>query len=131
MTDPQPELIQLVQTLFELIPKKFGLEDGLLASIFIADALKAGGIDKARFQLAATELTVPKLEASKAALKLWRDKQGGAEVMTMSHNFLKLDDWSIDPVINQILPAESGIYQQGQVPACYGPISSQAIYRAG
>jgi hypothetical protein len=129
MTTNNAELVELVTQLLKASSKKsFGYNQGLLAAIFIADALKAGGVDKSRLKLGTMKITVYKNKAGEKLSQVWPSAFGESRKGLLPHHVLLLDAFIVDPVISALNKEETlGIYEQGP-PAFYGPITSQAIY---
>jgi hypothetical protein len=122
-------LIDLIKQLIGVASQRHGYNQGLLASIFVADALRAGGIDKARLKLGVTEIKLEKGKVGESLSKVWpnafEDRQKGA----LTHHVLLFDTAIIDPVIQTLWKDQVvGLYLDGP-PPFYGPIRAQNIYQ--
>ena len=128
MHQADPALIDLLKQLAEVASKRNDYNQGLLAAVFVADALKAGGFPSAKLKLGTTELKVEKKFAGEKLLKIWANSFGDRDSGKLTHHVLLIETIIVDPVIAQLRHNEKlGLYLEGP-PSFYGPIKVQAIY---
>lgn len=128
MSADTPELRELVALLTDLAAKKYGPKDGILAVVFLADALRSGGVEPARLQMGVTKIQVERRAAGDRLRATWDKDFGLRERAELVHQVLFLDDILIDPVIRHLRIDEGGYYPEA-APAFYGAIARQAIYQ--
>jgi hypothetical protein len=94
--------------------QRFGRGDALLASVFMADALRAGGARPDELGLLVLELELPP-EAG---------REGAAH-----HNALRFRGWILDAVLPLWLAGAPSVYPIGAPPEGYRGLSEHPIYR--
>ncbi|MDF1666717.1 MAG: hypothetical protein P1V97_33515 [Planctomycetota bacterium] len=128
MTQADPALIDLIKQLMDVASKRNGYNQGLLAAVFVADALKAGGFPAAKMKLGTTKISLKKNLAGEKLQSIWLNSFGEKDTGVLTHHVLLIETMIVDPVISSLRNDEKlGLYLEGP-PAFYGPITVQAIY---
>jgi len=121
------DMTLLLRDLMVLARSKYGPSDGLLAAIFVADALKAGGVAKALLRLGKVELVIPKERAAERCLKRWSFLFGDKTEGSLTHHVLLFGERIVDPVLPDLVAGADGLDLH---PAeLYGAIEEHPIYR--
>lgn len=128
MSADTPELRELIALLIELAAKKYGPKDGILAVVFLADALRSGGVEPARLAMGVTQIQLERRAAGDKLRALWERDFGLKDRAELTHQVLFLDAILIDPVIGHLRLGEDGYYP-AEPPAFYGPFTRKAIYQ--
>lgn len=129
MSQADPALIDLIKQLIDVTSNRNDYNQGLLAAVFIADALKAGGFPSNRLKLGATQISLDKDLAGEKLQKIWQNTFGKKQSGVLTHHVLLIDTMIVDPVISTLRNNEKlGLYLEGP-PSFYGPITVQAIYK--
>lgn len=113
-----------------LARERFGPHQGLLAAIFVSDAIKAGGFDPDRLRLGTTEARLLRASVGPQLREAWPSLFGSKMAARYSHNMLVIDErWTVDPVAPMLRRGHSGLDGR-ETSDLYGSITLAPIYRA-
>jgi hypothetical protein len=132
VSSDQEDLLEFLEALAETCGQKFRFDQGLLAAVFLADALRSGGVDKSALALGLTDIQVRRETAGEVLASAWRARYGERDQATLQHHVLiaKLDaTYIIDPVIKQ-LNRNAPLVMVNATAEHYGLIEEQAIYQS-
>jgi hypothetical protein len=124
-TDPLDELLR---SLTKVARTRFAPDQGLFAALFVADALRSGGLDASELRLITSQLELRRELAPPTLEKSWAKRYGDRPATSFTHQLLAVGERFVDPLIGALRSGEDGLYR-GALPSFYGPWKARPIYR--